>query len=85
MSAQGPVVVTIPQNGFQPERNHILKLFPKKLIMAFGIVQLACGALTLILEVSIYRMRAIITRGLYTFYPLFEVNLCSVTFGLMYG
>ena len=72
MSAQGPVVVTIPQNGFQPERNHILKLFPKKLIMAFGIVQLACGALTLILEVSIYRMRAIITRGLYTFYPIFE-------------
>ena len=53
MSAQGPVVVTIPQNEFQPEKNHILKLFPKKLIMAFGIVQLVCGALTLILEVSI--------------------------------
>ena len=32
-----------------------------------------------------YRMRAIITRGLYTFYPLFEVHLCTVTFGLMYG
>ena len=29
-------------------------------------------------------MRAIITRGLYTFYPLFEVHLCTVTFGLMY-
>ena len=34
---------------------------------------------------SIYRMRAIITRGLYTFNPLFEVHLCTVTFGLMYG
>ena len=34
---------------------------------------------------SIYRTRAIITRGLYTFYPLFEVHLCTVTFGLMYG
>jgi hypothetical protein len=33
----------------------------------------------------IYRTRAIITRGLYTYYPLFEVNLCTVTFGLMYG
>ena len=32
-----------------------------------------------------YRTRAIITRGLYTFYPLCEVHLCTVTFGLMYG
>ena len=32
-----------------------------------------------------YRTRAIITRGLYTFYPRFEVHLCTVTFGLMYG
>ena len=31
-----------------------------------------------------YRMRAIITCGLYTFYPLFEIHLCTVTFGLMY-
>ena len=30
-------------------------------------------------------MRAIITRGLYTFYPLFVVHLCTVIFGLMYG
>ena len=34
---------------------------------------------------TMYRTRAIITRGLYTFYPLFEVHLCTVTFGLMYG
>ena len=31
-----------------------------------------------------YRTRAIIIRGLYTFYPLFEIHLCTVTFGLMY-
>ena len=31
------------------------------------------------------RTRAIITRGLYTFYPLFELHLCTVTFDLMYG
>ena len=30
-------------------------------------------------------MRAIITHDLYTFYPLLEVHICSVTFGLMYG
>jgi hypothetical protein len=35
--------------------------------------------------VCMYRTRAIITRGLYTFYPLFEVHLCTVTFGFMYG
>ena len=29
-----------------------------------------------------YRTRAIITLGLYIFYPLFEVNLCTMTFGL---
>ena len=33
----------------------------------------------------VYRMRAITTRGLYTFYPLFEVHLCTATLGLMYG
>ena len=32
-----------------------------------------------------YCTRAIITHGLYTFYPLFEVHLCTVTIGLMYG
>ena len=32
-----------------------------------------------------YRTRAIITRGLYIFYPLFEVHLCTMTFRLMYG
>ena len=35
--------------------------------------------------VHMYRTRAIITHGLYTFYPLFEVHLCTVNFGLMYG
>ena len=30
-------------------------------------------------------MRDIITYGLYTFKPLFEVHLCTMTFDLMYG
>ena len=33
----------------------------------------------------VYRRCTIITRGSYTFYPLFEVHLCTVTFGLVYG
>ena len=32
-----------------------------------------------------YRARAIISRGLYTFYPISKDHLCTVTFGLMYG
>ena len=36
-------------------------------------------------KILAYRTRANISRGLYTFYPLFEVHLCTVTFGLMYG
>ena len=35
-------------------------------------------------SVTNYRTRAIITRGLYTFYPLFEVHFCTLPFGLMY-
>ena len=30
-------------------------------------------------------MRAIISRGLYTFYPISKDHLCTVTYGLMYG
>ena len=37
------------------------------------------------IKLGTYRTRTIITRGLYTFYPLFEVHLCTLTFGLMYG
>ena len=33
----------------------------------------------------LYHTCAIITHGLYTFHPLFEAHVCTVTFGLMYG
>ena len=36
-------------------------------------------------EYKKYHTRAIISRGWDTFYPLFEVHLCNMTFGLMYG
>ena len=51
-------------------------------IHLFSYNSLCCGFQT---NISNYRTRAIITRGLYTFYPLFKVHLCTVTFGLMYG
>ena len=34
---------------------------------------------------NMYWTHAIITCGSYIFHPLFEVHLCTVTFGLMYG
>ena len=40
---------------------------------------------TLIFDFINYRTHAIITRGLYIFYSQFEVHLCTVTFGRMYG
>ena len=39
-----------------------------------------CKMTSILEEKLVYRLRAIITRGLNTFYPLFEVHLCIVTF-----
>ena len=50
--------------------------------MAAALLSLASESIEL--QVN-YRTCPIITRGLYTFYPLFEVHLCTVTFGFMYG
>ena len=44
-----------------------------------------CGTQGPVGNIRTYRTRAIITHGLYTFYPHFEVRLCTVTFGLKYG
>ena len=34
---------------------------------------------------AIYHTRAIISRGLYIFYPISKDHLCTVIFGLIYG
>lgn len=53
-----PIVLTIPtQNDNQSEKEHILKVFPKKTIMTFSIIQLTCAALaalTQIIVIGIY-------------------------------
>ena len=57
-------------------------------IMALPVMEFQLRGLQNVVQkykVSMYRTRAIITRGLYIFYPLFEAHLCTVTFGLMYG
>ena len=51
----------------------------------FVVLELDVGSGEMVEWNTIYRTRAIIIRGLYTFYPLFKVHLCTVTFGLMYG
>jgi hypothetical protein len=35
--------------------------------------------------IQYHHTRAIISRGLYTFYPISKDHLCTVNFGLMYG
>ena len=48
-----PVVLTIPtQKDSESEREHIVKIFPKKTIITFSIIQLCCAAIVAILQVS---------------------------------
>ena len=47
-----PIVLTIPtQNDTKSEKEHILKLFPKRTILIFSIIQLVCAGLAGILQV----------------------------------
>merc|ERR1711936_863501 len=49
-----PIVLTIPtQNDTQSEKEHIMKLFPKKYILSFSIIQLSCAALAAILQLCV--------------------------------
>ena len=48
-----PIVLTIPtQNDTNSEKEHILKLFPKRTILIFSIIQLVCAGLAGILQVG---------------------------------
>ena len=61
-------------------------LFEYTFVVNMDEIYLEVDKLTdLVLSGPIYRTHAIITRGLYTSYPLFEVHLCTVTFGFTYG
>ena len=52
-----PIVLTIPtQNESQSEKQHILKVFPKKTILTFSIIQLTCAGLAAILQVWFHKM-----------------------------
>ena len=42
--------------GFEPERDHILRIFSKKLILAFSIIQLVCCGLAVITEVIYFTL-----------------------------
>jgi hypothetical protein len=49
-----PIVLTIPtQNDTQSEKEHITKLFPKKYILTFSVIQLSCAALAAILQMFV--------------------------------
>merc|ERR1711936_192040 len=62
-----PIVLTIPtQNDAKSEKEHILKLFPKRTILIFSIIQLVCAGLAGILQMCVIG----IDQGrYYTYFP----------------
>merc|ERR1711899_114513 len=62
-----PIVLTIPtQNDTKSEKEHILKLFPKRTILIFSIIQLVCSGLAGILQMCVIG----IDQGrYYTYFP----------------
>jgi len=49
-----PIVLTIPtQNDTKSEKEHILKLFPRRTILIFSIIQLVCAGLAGILQMCV--------------------------------
>ena len=50
-SAVPPVMLAIPQNGTQTEKERISKLFPSHLVKTLSIIQLVCAGLAAILQV----------------------------------
>jgi len=49
-----PIVLTIPtQNDTKSEKEHILKLFPRRTILIFSIIQLVCAGLAGILQLCV--------------------------------
>ena len=57
----GQTVLTIPKGlvklDNELEKQHLLKMFPKKFIFTFSLIQLVCAALAVALEVCIYIIR----------------------------
>ena len=71
---------------FYKQKSYFSQIITKKAKITISFFMKNSKNTNIVLGFSfMYRTRAIITRGLYTFYPLFEVHLCTVTFGLIYG
>ena len=53
----GQIILTIPKDlvklDNESEKQHLLKMFPKKFIFTFSLIQLVCAALAVTLEVRI--------------------------------
>ena len=49
-----PIVITLPQsNESKNEKEKIAKTFPQKIMLALSILQLICGSLAALLQVSV--------------------------------
>ena len=53
-SAVPPVMLTMPQNGTQSEKERISKLFPNHSIKILSIIQLLCAGLAAVFQVLIH-------------------------------
>ena len=56
-SAVPPVMLAIPQNGTQSEKERISRLFPKYTIITLSIIQLFCAGLAAVTQVLIHILK----------------------------
>ena len=53
-TTNAPIVITLPQsNESKNEKEKIAKTFPQKIMLALSILQLICGSLAALLQVSL--------------------------------
>lgn len=77
---QAPIFLTVPQTSGSPsEKDHILKVFPKKSMVVTSSIQITCGAIAALLQVIILgfddRFPAILGTGIW----------CGIFFALAGG
>ena len=52
MAQQEQIIINMSQVQNQDEKQHLLKLFPKKLLLTFSLLQLVFGSFAMLFQVS---------------------------------
>ena len=53
MTQQEQIIINMPQVQNQDQKQSLLKLFPKKLLLTFSLLQLASGIVAMLSQVSL--------------------------------